>query len=253
MKIQFNDYYQQVWGDRWTQLETALRGESVYYELKGLLLKSYFLDEASNWAAEALAIEGHERILDMCAAPGGKCLALATRLKKEGRIVANDRSPARVHRLRQVLDTHLPTELRTQVEVTQGDAAARCRIEKSCYDKILLDAPCSSERHVIQSELHLGQWSPARTRHLAQNAYALLCSALIMIKPGGIVFYITCSLSPLENDGVIDRIFHKKKHCVENLRVELPLSEQTKWGRQILPDRAGGRGPIYISCLRRVV
>jgi len=153
-------------------------------------------------------------ILDACAAPGGKTLVLAGRSGPQVRIEANELSSERRRRLRDVLDGQLPHVTRARVSVTGYDAARLCRTTKNRYDAILLDAPCSSERHVLNSQRALSVWTPARTRQLALRQWSLLSSCFLMLKPGGCLVYSTCSISPMENDGVLRRLVEKYgDHC----------------------------------------
>lgn len=244
-KSTFDEWYAEQLGPRWSYIREALIREQHYYELADRLLKPYYLDEASYRAAKALGAEPGETVLDLCAAPGGKTLVVAIDLDGAGRLVANDRSSARRLRLRRVLEEHLPTSLRSVIEIAGHDAKKWGVYEPNVYDRVLLDAPCSSERHVLASPKHLSQWSPARTKHLAVQAHSMLAGAYDAAKPGGTVAYVTCALSPLENEGVIEKL--KRKRPVSLDRVEMPFGEATAHGWQIWPDTAGGRGPMYIS------
>jgi 16S rRNA C967 or C1407 C5-methylase (RsmB/RsmF family) len=82
--------------------------------------------------------------------------------------------------------------------------------------------------------------------------YSLICSALLSLRKGGTLVYSTCSISPLENDGVIERVLKKKGDQVELDPETGDLSdlERTRCGFQIFPDLAKGAGPIYIARLK---
>lgn len=95
--------------------------------------------------------------LDMCAAPGGKTLVLLSRIKENAEIQANELSADRRNRLIRVLDEHLSEETRKRIRVSSYDASRMPRYGQELYDRILLDAPCSSERHVLQNEKYLKQ------------------------------------------------------------------------------------------------
>ena len=246
-KIGFDSWYAALYGERWPVLKEALSKEPAYTELRKGLLKPYYLDEASHLAAGCLGAEPGEKILDMCAAPGGKTLVIALALNGRGTLVANDRSATRRARLHRVLAEYLPESLLSVVKVTGHDATRWGLYEQDSYDRVLLDAPCSSERHVIGSETHLARWSPSRSRRLAAQAYAMLAAAYMAVKPGGVIVYSTCALSPLENDGVIGKLLSKRSATLE--MAESFPGEQMEYGIQITPDRDGGRGPMYISRL----
>jgi 16S rRNA C967 or C1407 C5-methylase (RsmB/RsmF family) len=216
------------------------------------LLAYYVLDPASVLVAENLSVQPGEKVLDLCAAPGGKSLVLAQSLfalpNSKSELVLNELSPDRRERLKKVVQQYIPRDVRDQVWI-KGKDGTRFGLEvQNHFDAILLDAPCSGERHLLENEKELRQWKEQRTKGLAQKQYNLLCSAWLALKPGGRLMYSTCSISPLENDGVIDRFF-KKKTGVELGAIHRlgPGAERTENGVLYLPDQCGF-GPMY-SCL----
>jgi len=157
-----------------------------------------------------------------------------------GRLVSNDRSSDRRARLRRVVEEHLPPRSRANVTITGHDASTWGLHEKEIYDRILLDAPCSSERHLIHSPVHLAQWSPGRTKALARQSMAMLCGALEALKPGGWLLYSTCSISPEENEALLERFEAKRRGCWSLAEKEL-----------ILPDEFEGEGPLFWALIQK--
>lgn len=276
----FNSYYKEIFGERWEVLKEALLKESVpvSYNLSKIKgeedgeLRTYYLDAASILAAFSLPLKGAEKILDLCAAPGGKTLVISSLMDEDSKLTSNERSADRKHRLSKVVEEHIPSRIKENITVTCSDGAVWCKTKSNCFDRILLDAPCSSERHVLQDEKYLAQWSPARIKTLSMEQWALLSSAYRMLKDNGILLYSTCALAPKENDEVIERLFEKFDDCVnlsfesekyQNLKndeaklqlftdnVSLPDFERTKYGYQILPDKQNGAGPIYFSIIMK--
>ncbi len=252
-KIDFDSFYENLFPERWGNLKEALLKEPVKISYKTGLLKPYYLDEASILTAMALKVQEGDTVLDLCAAPGGKTLILAGRIGSSGTLTSNDRSSSRRNRLKRVLQEYLPPIVSERITVTGHDAARWSLYERDRYDKILLDAPCSSERHLLSSPRHLEKWSPARTKHLAIQAYSMLVSALEAVKVGGVIIYSTCALSPFENDGVIEKLTKKRKGRFALLSSELPSGEPTTYGWQILPDTESGYGPMFIAKLKRIL
>lgn len=251
--MEFFDYYENLFGERWPSLLEALKGEGSPMELHfGENLEPYYLDEASVFAARALDVAPGMDVLDMCAAPGGKSLVIASTLKGEGSLQCNDRSPDRRVRLQRVLENSLPESWRTIINVTGYDGMKFGLHKKESFDRILLDAPCSSDRHVLASPTHLAEWSSKRVKRLSVEQGALLASAVDALRPGGVVVYGTCALSPLENDKVVEKILKKRPsmrfEAIDNL---LPGADRTDFGVHILPDHSNGRGPIYCAKLRK--
>ncbi len=243
----FDAYYRGLFSERWAPLHEALLAPPEQIPYSRGLLRPYFLDRASLLAAESLEVGDGHRVLDLCAAPGGKSLVLAGAMGGRGTLTVNERSSARRARLVRVLDEHLPEEVRNRIDVTGHDAARWGLHEQNAYDRVLLDVPCSSERHLLHSPPHLDAWSPARTKHLAVQAYAMLASGFEALVPGGMLLYSTCALSPLENDRVVEKLLRKKGDRCETLALRLPEGEETEHGLQIWPDRSGGIGPIYCA------
>lgn len=205
----FEAYYSALFGNRWTALREALLQETqpVAFSICGG--KPYYLDQASIYAAQALPPIDEGSYLDMCAAPGGKTLVLASGMGQEAHIQANELSRARRARLLTVLNEHLPPDINARIEVTGYDAATLPRYRQAYYDRILLDAPCSSERHVITDAKYLARWTPARIKMLAQRQWALLSAAFLLLKQGGFLVYATCALADAENDGVVQKLLKK--------------------------------------------
>ncbi|MCL2294970.1 MAG: RsmB/NOP family class I SAM-dependent RNA methyltransferase [Spirochaetes bacterium] len=269
----FNNYYESIYGARWEELKKSFVQKPDYFEIKGKqsctprlslhseinngLLAPYYIDRASLFPVKALDIIPGHNVLDMCAAPGGKTLLITLAAGESGAVTANDRSAARRARLVSVLDVSLPAELRKVVKLTGHDASLWGVYEKNVYDRILLDAPCSSERHVYMSEFHLKQWTPSRIKQLASRQFAMLAAALDAVKPLGKIVYSTCSISREENDGIIEKLFKKRKGLFEVESIESRdeifgseiEAEKTEFGYYIMPDRNNGAGPIFFAVI----
>lgn len=256
-------------GDHPCFLEQAQRHQldpKAFHVLKGIFLAEqkvvpvktekdvldfYVMDPASAFAARALDVQDGDRVLDMCAAPGGKSLILIEALQTSGEIICNDLSADRRERLKKVIQHYVPRSVRDRVWIKGQDAVQFGLREPESFDRILLDAPCSGERHVLADPRALSEWSPKRPRGLEQRQYALLSAAFLALKPEGHLVYSTCSLNPEENDGVVQRLLEKRKEFIEALPLDTSLlagGEQTRYGVIFLPDRCG-YGPLYVSRL----
>ena len=264
----FELYYSELYGQRWQALKESFAGEgsAVEYKITGAE-KSYFLDSASVLAALCLPLDGASDILDLCAAPGGKTLVLASRMPEDAQLSSNERSPERKHRLSVVVQTCLPPSVSERVKTSCSDGATWCTRQTECFDRILLDAPCSSERHVIADPKYLNSWSPSRIKTVTTEQWALLSSAYRLLRPEGILLYSTCALCPEENDGMIARLykkFNKDDSAFTLLEpkpelsqisaftdITLPDYEKTEYGYMIMPDRQNGAGPIYFSIIKK--
>lgn len=251
--MEFFDYYEQLFGDRWPVLLESLKGESCFETLQfGEGLEPYYLDKASVFAAKALGVEPGMDVLDMCAAPGGKSLIIASMLQGQGSLQCNDRSPDRRERLKHVLENSLPKDWRSNISVSGYDGVKFGLHRKESFDRILLDAPCSSDRHVLNAPAHLEVWSAKRIKRLSVEQGSLLASAIDALRPGGTLVYGTCALSPLENDGVVSRILKKRPEACAVEISDIPEgADRTDFGVHILPDRTNGSGPIYCAKIQK--
>ena len=217
---EFNNYYQSIYKDRWDKLKAALQKEKSNIEFKDNLIKPYYLDEASLFCANLLEINEGDNVLDMCAAPGGKTLVIASKLKGSGHLVSNDRSSKRRARLHNVVEEHLKEEYRNNISISAHDSTKWGLYEKDTYDKILLDAPCSSERHVLNDSTYLNKWSINRPKQLSIKQFAMLAAALDAVKVGGIILYSTCSISPMEDEDIIKKLAKKRSGKFEIIDFE---------------------------------
>ncbi|MDR0623754.1 MAG: 16S rRNA methyltransferase [Treponema sp.] len=245
----FEDYYTRLYGRRWECLRQSLRRESPVVSFEAGLKVPYRLNYASVLAALSIRIPDGGIILDACAAPGGKSLVLAAAMGENVTLLSNEFSRERRRRLEDVLNTHLPEEKRRRVRVSGFDAAALGgkKSEQGRFRAILLDAPCSSEAHVLDKAAALSAWTAARPRFLARRQWALLSSAFLLLAPGGSLVYATCALTEEENDGVVRRLPEKYGAAVIPDEPDFTEGEKTAFGRIILPDVSGGLGPMYVA------
>ncbi len=231
----------------WIPVEETLQPHRNQDEL----LDIYIMDPASVMVARALEVQEGDRLLDMCAAPGGKSLVLIEALRTQGEIFCNDLSPERRERLKKVIQQYVPRHIRDRVWVTGKDGVQFGLKEPDSFDRILLDAPCSGERHILENATAQNEWSVRRTEHLATRQYSLLSAAYLAVRPGGRIVYSTCSISPIENDGVVGKLLKKKKDKVRLLPSPVGVGgEKTEYGVAYLPDRCGF-GPLYFATIEK--
>lgn len=282
----FEHFYSAMYGERWPRLKAALldpkkhvavinpfskfkfpemplkiTGINFEHDVKENFpqpekteegyLNYYLMDAASILPILALELSPGEKVVDLCAAPGGKSLLCAFLLKNQGLLVSNDRSAARRARIHRIFDDYLPKSEQKNHTVTAHDATKWSLYQKSIYDKVLLDAPCSSERHVLEDSKELSLWAQGRTKAIAISQFAMLASALDIVKVGGTIVYSTCALSQLENDDIIRKLYQKRDGRFELIRKEFPFGEPTEFGWQVLPDTTGW-GPFYLAVVKRI-
>lgn len=222
----------------------------------------YLLDAASVLITEALSVQPNDAVLDLCAAPGGKSVAILQRLTgHSGTLDCNEYDERRRKRLQSVLQDYAPADVYgSRVTVTGFDGTVSHFFKKAHYDRVLVDAPCSSDRHLIHNSREMEQWSPLLSGQMAQRQFLLLMTALRAVKPGGLIVYGTCSLSEHENDAVVSKALTDSVR-VCGIKCELAgtcewnvssIAEATTHGWIVLPDTSGGWGPLFFAILRRV-
>jgi len=158
----------------------------------------YGQDAASLLPALALAPEPGESILDMCAAPGSKSTHMAALMRNEGRIVANDKSRGRAFTLIAALQRCGVAN----AVVTVHDATRPTFTTKQ-FDRVLVDAPCSTLGRMGETDGPIRAWNPERVARLVQIQGSLLDAAWRLTRKGGTLVYATCTIDPSENEGVV--------------------------------------------------
>ncbi|KAI1301079.1 S-adenosyl-L-methionine-dependent methyltransferase [Xylaria venustula] len=261
------------------------------------LMTHWNLDAASLLAVHILDPKPGDKILDLCAAPGGKSVALAQFLRADnydstspslggGCLHSNEVNTGRNKRLASNLQSYLPGPLFKTGEVkvlkldgTEPFSVQTLPLGPGGYDKVLLDAPCSSERHVIHAHLKARQggraademtsWRSGQSKKMAKTQVALLVTALKAVRVGGRVLYATCSLSSDENDSVIEKGMElvQKERKKSGIRWNFAVrsgdlagkgleswAEPTKHGWLVLPDHASGGqwGPLFFALLEKI-
>jgi tRNA (cytosine49-C5)-methyltransferase len=181
----------------------------------------------------------NETILDIAAAPGSKTTQMAMYMQNSGSIVANDSSHIRIYKL----EANLKTQGVTNTMVKKGLGQLIWQEYKDYFDKTLVDVPCSMEGRILTTDPKTyAHWSTGKVKELSHTQRFLLRSALTATKPGGILVYSTCTLSPEENEGVISWLHEKEpgSFTVEEIDLtdEIPQKPGiTKWKeRQYPPD-----------------
>ncbi len=160
----------------------------------------YYLQEASAMAAaQVLAPQPGETVLDLAAAPGGKASHLAALMSNSGLLVANEIHAKRVWDLVENLERCGATN----TIVTNETPNKLMQHFGAYFDRVLLDAPCSGEGMFRKSEVARAEWKPELVNSCAIRQSDILEKAAQMVKPGGFLTYTTCTFSAEENEGVI--------------------------------------------------
>ncbi|XP_019638713.1 PREDICTED: putative methyltransferase NSUN3 isoform X1 [Branchiostoma belcheri] len=226
-------------------------------------LKSYFLQGASSLLPVlALDVQQDDSVLDMCAAPGGKSLALL-QAAELGLLTSNEPDLWRRRRLAETLQSYIPQEiLQTRVDVSKLNGVHFQDVTPNTFDKVLVDAPCSNDRSWLYSKNSVGMKMRIEDRrHLPQLQASLLRSALHAVKPGGTVVYATCTLSQKENDDVVEFCLRQNKSRIDvinlnnfskNFQKIFRFDSSTRYGQLVLPHVNANWGPMYLAKLKKI-
>lgn len=167
----------------------------------------YYLQEPSAMTpASRLPVEPGERVLDLCAAPGGKATELGARLKGQGLLAANDISASRAKALVKNVEVFgIPNSF--LLNEVPGKLAENF---PEFFDKILVDAPCSGEGMFRKEPEVAAVWTPEKPEQCARQQKEIIAQAVRMLRPGGKLLYSTCTFSPEENEQVIAWILQRE-------------------------------------------
>ncbi len=160
----------------------------------------YYLQEPSAMTpASRLPIEPGDKVLDLCAAPGGKATELGVRLQGKGVLVANDVSASRAKALLKNIELFgIPN-----VFVVSETPERLCAQFEGFFDKILVDAPCSGEGMFRKEPAIIKNWEHFGTGYYAKLQRDILPYAVRMLKPGGMMLYSTCTFSKEEDEEAV--------------------------------------------------
>ncbi len=176
----------------------------------------YYLQEPSAMAPAAfLPVKPGDRVLDLCAAPGGKTTALAAKLQGKGVLIANDIS---ISRCKALLKNMEMAGVKNAMITCESPDKLR-RYFPGYFDCILVDAPCSGEGMFRKEPSMAAVWSPEEVESYSSIQKEILRLAAEMLRPGGYLLYSTCTYSPEENEQVVETILQEKK---EFRIVEIP-------------------------------
>jgi 5-methylcytosine rRNA methyltransferase NSUN4 len=229
----------------------------------------FLLDGGSILPPLALNIQPGDHVFDACAAPGGKSLLmLQTHLPKV--LVANDCQLSRCNRIRKVMDQFIydfDTKWNNHRCIIRHEDA-RNTSEYGVYDKVLVDVPCTTDRLSVNTdENNIFKQSRIKERlRIPELQSAILENCIRLLKPGGSLVYSTCSLSPIQNDGVVHMALSNvfKDNGITMTINDLSLMMQPfnslmkfehpkglKYGQMVIPFLPANFGPMYFCKMTR--
>lgn len=220
------------WADEAYYFDENVRpGKHPYHEM-GL----YYIQEPSAMSAAALlAPKPGMRVLDLCAAPGGKSTQLATYLGDSGLLVSNEINTQRSRILSQNIER---MGIKNAI-VTNEDSFVLASHFPGFFNAIQVDAPCSGEGMFRKLPEAIEQWSMENVAICAERQKEILDNAAVMLKPGGVIVYSTCTFSKEENEDVIE--------CFLERHPDFTLEEMERFW----PHKVDGEGHFVAKLVRR--
>ncbi|WP_184551066.1 methyltransferase RsmF C-terminal domain-like protein [Mucilaginibacter sp. FT3.2] len=218
----------------------------------------YYVQEASSMFIDHIFknirpnIDDAVKVLDLCAAPGGKSTLLNSAINANDLLVANEIIKTRVP----VLTDNLSRWGQGNVIVSNNDPKDIGRL-KSFFDIILVDAPCSGSGMFRKDPQAMNEWSEANVELCHQRQERILADILPALKEDGYLIYSTCSYSHQENEDILDWLC--QEFDLESIRipiykewgiVETQSTSQKAWGYRFYPGQVKGEG-LFASCLKK--
>ncbi|WCT11651.1 methyltransferase RsmF C-terminal domain-like protein [Mucilaginibacter jinjuensis] len=218
---------------------------------------SYYVQEASSMFIDTIMRQIRKndpeesfKILDLCAAPGGKSTLLASTMTKDDLLVANEIIKTRVP----VLTDNLTRWGNANIIVTNNDAKDFARLP-GFFDTILIDAPCSGSGMFRKDPAAMDEWSEGNVKLCHQRQERILADVYPALKENGYLIYSTCSYSVEENENILDWLC--EAFGMESVRINIDSNwdivetqsvGHKAWGYRFYPDKVKGEG-LFASCL----
>jgi NOL1/NOP2/sun family putative RNA methylase len=218
---------------------------------------AYYVQEASSMFLEEVLKQTFNlsiplKVLDLCAAPGGKSTLIQSVISKESLLVSNEVIKTRVN----ILAENITKWGAANVVVTNNDPSDFKRLQ-NYFDVIVVDAPCSGSGLFRKDANAVNEWSENSVVLCARRQQRILADVMASLKPGGVLIYSTCSYSMEEDEAIADWLTEEFK--VEGLRLKIEenwgivetVSEKNKiFGYRFYPDKVKGEG-FFIAAFKK--
>ena len=196
---------------------------------------------ASQLPVRFLDVHPELKILDLAAAPGSKTLQIASLISPEDEFAAVEI----VRKRKFKLQDNLARNGGENVKVFLQDGTKVWKYRPEYFDRVLLDAPCSSEgRFQFSDPSSFSYWSSSKVKEMVRKQRRLLFSAIHALKPGGVLVYSTCALSPEENEGAVEYALSNFNDCLEVKPILFDAPERVdavlSWRKKELDPRIEG-------------
>ncbi|MBO5322278.1 MAG: RNA methyltransferase [Clostridia bacterium] len=218
------------------------------YHHAGLI---YVQEPAAMAPAECIDINPNWRVLDMCAAPGGKSTQIKNKLGERGVLVSNEIIPSRC----KILTGNIERLGLHNAVTTCMESGKLATVFANCFDMVMVDAPCSGEGMFRKEETAVSEWSESNVLMCAKRQAEILDNAVCTLKSGGYIIYATCTFSLEENEMTVDAFLKRhpdfeiipvndrvKKYTSDGICFEGCECQNIHFARRFYPHKAKGEG-----------
>ena len=213
--------------------------------------RAYLQNVASQIPPHVLAPEPGDRVLDLCAAPGSKTGQLAALVGETGEVTAVELVRKRFYKLKANLEEQGAAG---PVHAVCTDGAQFWRHAPEQYDRVLLDAPCSTEGRFRAGDPETFRyWSPRKVKEMRQKQRKLLFGAVQALRPGGTLVYATCTFEPAENEDVLAKALRQFGDALEVVPLGLPPATDALLWQAPLAEWNGRAFPDALAPARRLL
>ncbi|MES2430710.1 MAG: RNA methyltransferase [Bacteroidota bacterium] len=218
---------------------------------------AYYVQEASSMFLEQAIVQSTDlsqpiKVLDLCAAPGGKSTLIQSLISNKSLLVSNEVIKSRVN----ILSENITKWGVANVVVTNNDPKDFQRLA-DFFDLIVVDAPCSGSGLFRKDPLAINEWSEQNVELCSQRQQRILADILPALKPGGVLIYSTCSYSKTEDEEITDWLIENYQLTSVNFKldnnwniVETLSPEKKGYGYRFYPDKVKGEG-FFISAFQK--
>ncbi len=221
----------------------------------------YVQEPAAMVPAESLYINPAWKVLDLCAAPGGKSSQIKNKLGKKGYLVSNEIVPSRC----KILTGNIERMGFKNVVTTCMSPQKISKVFPKAFDMIMVDAPCSGEGMFRKEEIAIDEWSTENVKMCAERQAEILDCAVKMLKEGGYIVYSTCTFSLEENEMAVDAFLERhpefqlvpvtekvRENTVDGISFDGCKCENIHYTRRCYPHKTKGEGQ-FVAVLQNVV
>lgn len=206
----------------------------------------YFQEPSAMFTVNAIKFNGDEKVLDMCAAPGGKTIQIANRIPN-GVLVSNEFNKTRS----EILFSNIERMGLKNVIVTNETPSNIAEAYGDCFDVCLVDAPCSGEGMFRRGEDVVKEWHAGLNEMCSRRQLEILYEADKTLKENGILIYSTCTYAVEENENVVKEFMNNRAYELQNIEGDLPRGINMPEAVRLYPHKVKGEGQ-FVAVLRKL-